>query len=523
MSNEQEARQRQEIRKEKFKPTLDGGQTRRRRVESTVEIRKQKRDETLQTKRRVGPTQIDPHLAQKLAELPLLVGGVYSNDPAAQLEATMAFRKLLSEKTPPIDQVIESGVVPRFMEFLQTPDTQPQLQFEALWALTNIASGSSDQTAVVIKHGAIPVFIRLLTSTNEDVREQAAWALGNIAGDSPACRDCVLHHGVLFPLLGVMLQATKLSMLRNATWTLSNLFRGKPGPVFELVSPALAVLARLIFSDDDEVLADACWSLSYLTTADGKNNKIQAVIEAGVCKRIVDLLKHPSTAVQVPALRVVGNIVTGDDSQTQLILNLGALPSLLALMSSPKKNIRKEACWTISNITAGNKGQIAAVIETQLLRPLIHLMAKDEFDVRKEAAWAISNITSGGSPDQVRQLIAEGCIPPLCDLLALPDARIVLVALEGIENILNLGLQEAGVEGVNKYALAIEQAEGLLKLDMLLNHPNLDISQRAGEIVDVFFVEDDDDGAYMQPTVDPNTHTYTFNPNPSVPSAGYHF
>lgn len=60
-----------------------------------------------------------------------------------------------------------------------------------------------------------------------------------------------------------------------------------------------------------------------------------------------------------------------------------------------------------------------------------------------------------------RFLVDQDCIPPLCDLLTVMDAKIVQVALNGLENILRLGEQDAkSHSGTNPYAVLIEECYG---------------------------------------------------------------
>lgn len=64
-----------------------------------------------------------------------------------------------------------------------------------------------------------------------------------------------------------------------------------------------------------------------------------------------------------------------------------------------------------------------------------------------------------------------GCIKPLCDLLEVKDAKVVIVALEGLENILRAGDQQK-TNDINDIATMIDEADGVNKIQALQYHAN---------------------------------------------------
>eukprot|EP00979_Chaetoceros_neogracilis_P017738 scaffold10267_cov270-Chaetoceros_neogracile.AAC.36 len=503
-------------RSREFKKGIDSEQGRRNRNDTRLQLRKNKREEGLQKRRAMNTAAASdasgsnsnstanqdlPKKRFTLVDIPTLVT-VFQNVSATEddiLNSITGFRKMLSvENSPPVAEVIEANMIAKFVQLLT--HSNEKIQFEAAWALTNVAS--TEFTRTVVEHGALPYLVQLLMSGNADVREQSAWCLGNIAGDATDLRDLVLEAGALDSMVANIQNPANDSLLTNVVWALSNLCRGKPQPALELVAPAIPHLCKIIESGKEDALMDACWALSYLS--DGNDARIDAVVSTGITSTLVKLLKSDNATIVTPALRTLGNFVSGNDTHTQAVIDADVMNVVLPLLNHHKKNIRKETCWLLSNIAAGNHGQINSLVSRpEILSAVLKLVHNAEWEVRKEATWVASNIATGGNALHVHCLVELGGITSLCSVIDSADPKILLVILEAIQSILRVGEANG-----RDYIGFVDECDGLDKIENLQEHENNHVYEKAVFIIETFFGVDEGEDENLVPTIDGDTFAF---------------
>lgn len=382
-------------------------------------------------------------------------------------------------------QVINFGVIPFLARFLQI-DEVPVLQYEAAWTITNIAaSDTSDYTQYLVEAGVVPILIRLLSSTSDEVKEQVAWALGNIAGDKDLrYRDIVLAAGALPALLETAKdcnnETSKLGIMTQISFVVSVFSRDEPLPDLR---PALPLLSRLLLFKVEEIVENACFTLAQISAENISNINDILQEDLNIVPRLMELLVGSTSPIILDsALEALRHISSGDERHTQSLLV--TLPLLLWFLDYPDKDIRWKVCWILSNITAGTEEQIQAVIDAAIFPKLFEILKSSPVDLQKQATYAVCNAAGAGGAtiEQVWYLINEGVIPLLCSLLSNEQIQSFgAVTLAGLSAILKIGKMSGKFEDVIRMSFNCDCMDRIKELQ---NHEDFEISALSNEIVE---------------------------------------
>lgn len=98
---------------------------------------------------------------------------------------------------------------------------------------------------------------------------------------------------------------------------------------------------------------------------------MDAVVEAGLVREMVQRLYSDETRVAAAALRATGSVAAGNNDQTEALVQAGGVPIYRDLLAHPSRGLAREAAWILSNVTAGTPSQIQAVMDGQAVAALI--------------------------------------------------------------------------------------------------------------------------------------------------------
>ncbi|KYQ88580.1 putative importin subunit alpha B [Tieghemostelium lacteum] len=343
-----------------------------------------------------------------ISQFPKILANMGSTHEEVLTDAVRSIRKILStSQNDLIDLVIRSGLIPRLHYLLQFGT--PKQAFESSWALTNIASGTTEHTNVIVENGIVHTFIVLLNSPDLELAEQCLWGVGNISGDSAQMRDFVLSLNVTDAIVQLSQKSCPDTLLRNIAWTIGNLLRGKLSPDIEYVKRFLPVLHRLIKVEhlpiSDELFIDTLYSFTYVSKHSECIEEIFFEFQNnGTLEKLFRFLDNRTTSL--PSLRVLGNLLAESNSFVAAILDFNLLDYLVVFLGYKKEICIVESLWVLSNITAGCEKIVQRVIDSKVFQKVFDFCVLGSHKVRKEALYVVTNTLITATPQQVEYLVS---------------------------------------------------------------------------------------------------------------------
>lgn len=363
---------------------LTGLSDQRRRAQD--EVRRDKRNQ--QAKRfRAADASIVDEGRDKFGQQCLLTADDYAQmskigTPAGQ-EALKNLRRHLSRKDAPIKAIIDGGVLPHLIVALRVSDEA--VQGDALWCLTNMATGDHEDTWHVLQ--AAPELIHLLAGTSSSLAEHACWTLGNIAADSDEFRMTLIANGIVQPMLVLLESSVSESVsatmalsskAQTVAWAISNLARGSTSAEHLLPSGSVPLLISLTLHADAALVYEMWWIFTFLTAK--SVDAVNLILQHGLANAVVAALAKAAAlttsdvlgisyanapAAIVPILRTLGNLTSGPIEWIDLLLQhpqiLPVLTSLTSRTSHCSNSVAfKEALWVIRNIL-GKKSMLNCI------------------------------------------------------------------------------------------------------------------------------------------------------------------
>lgn len=496
---------------------------RRRKETQIVSLRKQKRDEELLKRRRILTEDLSINLEIRVEE----GNSTKTSNPAAipvlkQILADLksgtdviaALKKLAnllspqsSDIIPPIDEAIALNLVPLLMEYIWS--NYYELQYQALWILANIASGTEKHTKYLIEeHKIIPLLLNLMTSTTSiPLKEEALLCLGNLCIDNlngEEVRNNIIIGGGLVKVIEILVleddeftsHISTVELKRKASWVFMQLcktdqFGRLPSSNWNVLRYIVPQLSPILSNahQDIFVLKDLLKSIQYLTHELLSNNRANTIMDFKIDHLIINKFLKPKkyNDLKVICIQIMKNLITATSQRaTDTLIGEGLLKNIFYIFSTGSNSVelKKECCSLIGLICQHSSQAIQDIFDVNLIPHLIHCLINGNNDIKVESCNALCNaiqFSASTSPDTIAPLnqvpkiipflISQGIMSPMLAMLTQASVDLRQRIVKSLDKIFaySEALYQSGVAVQNEFVLHFIDCGGRDVFDSLIH------------------------------------------------------
>ena len=186
------------------------------------------------------------------------------------------------------------------------------------------------------------------------------------------------------------------------------------------------------------------------------------------------------------------------------------------------------AAGAAAYVAAGTPSQLDLLMSTPLPALVIERFAKDEFDVKKEAGWVVANAMHSYQSEPgaraaaiVARLVELGCIAPMVSMLEANDATMQKLMLDAMTNMMAAGKELGASKGVNVFAVAMDEAEGIDALEKLQEHENEEVYSKAVHLLEEYFGAEEEEDENLAPNATSSGFAFGLAAPPAVGATAF--
>lgn len=195
-----------------------------------------------------------------------------------------------------------------------------------------------------------------------------------------------------------------------------------------MISPLVRYLKTV---DNTKTAFDCLYIIFQLTMISGTSYLIDLLLTHDIMNVLFGYIHGSNIKLKKFCVKILGNMLSGNDVITQRIINKGALDLFKHLLETDDEDLLYEVVWGASNIAAGTCSQIEKIHQNgivykviDILQNYIELMPDAHRDIKyriaKECYYFLANIITG-------------CLEiVLSDLLCSPRFDVINLLFEGL-------------------------------------------------------------------------------------------